>query len=67
MVFGLGFGDSSDGFLGNHQHVRGRLRVDVVEGKDEVVFVDDVGRDFAGDDFLEERHHTIISVSFAFC
>jgi hypothetical protein len=23
--------------------------------------------DFAGDDFLEESHHTIISVSLAFC
>jgi len=25
------------------------------------------GKEIAGDDFLKERHHTIISVSLAFC
>lgn len=67
MILRLGLGDAGDRFFGNHQHVHGGLRVDVVKGEDEVVFVDDFSGNFAGDDFLEESHHTIISVSLAFC
>jgi len=32
------------------------LRVDVVEGGAGVVFVEDLRRDFTGDDFFEEGH-----------
>jgi hypothetical protein len=40
--------------LGDHQHVRRRLRVDVAEGEDAVGLVDDVGRDLTGDHAAEE-------------
>ena len=66
-IIRFGLGDAGDRLFGNHQHVHGGLRVNVVKGEDEVVFVDNVGGDFAGDDFLKESHHTIISVSLAFC
>ena len=36
------------------QDVGRRLGVDVAEGNDEVVLVDEVGRDLAGDDAAEE-------------
>lgn len=67
MIIRFSLGDTGDRFFWNHQHVHGGLRVDVVKGEDELVFVDNVGGDFAGDDFLKESHHTIISVSLAFC
>ena len=47
-------GDAGNGFLGNQQYVRGRLRFDVAKGDDEIVFVNNLRGDFARDDFLEQ-------------
>ena len=41
------------GFARNEQDMRGRLAVDVAEGKDIVILVDDVGRNLAADDLLK--------------
>ena len=40
--------------LWHDQHVRGCLRIDVVEREHAIVFVDDRGRNFPFDDFAEE-------------
>jgi hypothetical protein len=45
---------SPDVLLGNHQHVRGRLRVDVLEGEGMLVFVNLLARNLATNDFAEE-------------
>ena len=34
----------------------GGLRIDVFKGETELVFVDDIGRNFAVDDLLEDAH-----------
>lgn len=47
-------GEGDDLPFGNHQQVRGRLRIDVAEGDAAVVLVDDVGGDLAIDDSLED-------------
>lgn len=49
-----GFGDARNGFLGDDDDVRGRLRVDVAEGQHDLVFINNRRRDFAGDDFLKK-------------
>ena len=56
MILRFRFGNSWDWFLGDDEHVRGRLRIDVIEGENKVVLVNDLCRDFASNDFLEERH-----------
>ena len=56
MILRFRFGNSWDWFLGDDEHVRGRLRIDVIEGENKVVLVNDLRRDFASNDFLEERH-----------
>ena len=43
-----------DDFFWDDEDVRRRLRVDVAEGQAVVVFVDDLGRNLALDDFQEE-------------
>ena len=53
VIVRMRFGEARNRFLGNDQDVNGRLRLDVVEGDDLVVFVDNVGGYFARDDFLE--------------
>ena len=55
MVFGRGFADSWNRFFGNDQNVDGSLWLDVADGETEVVFVFEVGRDFAIGYFLEKR------------
>ncbi len=54
MVGGGRFGDARDGFLGDDQDVRGGLRCDVLEREHEVVFIYDLGWDFARDDFFKK-------------
>lgn len=56
--------DARDGFLGDDQDVRGRLRMDVAEGDCLSVLVNDIRGDLPRDDLLEEGHR-IISVNFA--
>jgi len=43
-----------DRALGNHQHMDRCLGMDVAKGQRAIVFVDNVGRDLAGNDPLEE-------------
>ena len=56
LIIGLGGSDASDGFFRNDEDVDRGLRRDVAEGEALVVFENDVGGDFAGDDFFEECH-----------
>ena len=53
------FRDRGDGFLGNHQNMNRRLRIDVLEGENFVVFVDDIGRYFSVYDFLEDSQTSL--------
>lgn len=53
-IFGLGFLQSSEMFLGHDQHVRGRLRIDVFEGEDVLVLVNFLRGNLAADDAAEE-------------
>lgn len=56
------FRDPRDGLLWDQKDVRGRLRGDVVEGDDQVVLIDDPGRDFTSDDFLKQGFaHKLVS------
>src|SRR6266850_3766274 len=54
MVFRRGFRDAGNGLFGNDQNVRRRLRFDILERKNEIVFVNDLSRDFSSDDFFKE-------------
>jgi len=54
VIRGSGFGDARDRFLRNDQHVRRCLRFDIAESDDQIVLIDNRGRDFPGDDFLEQ-------------
>ncbi len=48
------FGYARNGFLRDQKDVRGRLWGNVVKGDDQVVFIDDPGRNFASDNLLEK-------------
>ena len=62
LVFGLCFGDPRNGFLRDQEDMRGRLRGDVVESDDQVVLINNPGRDFTGDDFLKQGlAHKLVS------
>ena len=54
VVGGLSFGDARDGLFRDDQDVSGGLGFDVPEGDDFVVFVENGGRNFAGDDLLKQ-------------
>ena len=54
LVFQRRFGDARDGFLRDQEDVGWRLRGDVVEADDQVVLIDNPGRDFTRDDFFEK-------------
>ena len=58
LVGGGGLADPGDEFLWDDQHVYRRLRIDVVNGDAEVVFVREFGGNLAIDDFLEESLHS---------
>src|SRR5260221_2093874 len=57
-VFRPCFFQADDVFFGYDEQVRGRLGMDVLKGKDPLVLVDFLGRDFSLDDLAEEavRH-----------
>lgn len=52
-------GNAGDMFLWDNEHMRGRVRLDVAKGQHEVVFIDNVRGNLAGDDFFEQGHGTI--------
>lgn len=54
MIFRLRLGDPRNRFLGNDEHMNRCLRLDVLEGDDFVVFVENFGGDFAVDDFFKK-------------
>ena len=54
LVGGGGGGDAWNGLFGDDQDMGRSLGGDVVESSDEVVLVNNLGRDFAGDDFFED-------------
>ena len=54
VIIGRGFSDSGNGFLGNEQHVHRGLRFDVPERQHAIVLVNDLSRNFAGDNFFKE-------------
>ncbi len=56
LIIGLCASDARDEFFGNEENVDGRLRRDVAEGQAQVVLKNDIGGDFASDDFFEEGH-----------
>jgi len=56
LVVGRGFGDANDWFFGNEKKVDRGLGRNVAEAEAEIVFVDDVGGNFTGDDFFEQGH-----------
>lgn len=56
LIIGLRGSDAGDGFFGDDEDVDRGLRGDVAKGEALVVFEDDVGGDFAGDDFFEKGH-----------
>lgn len=61
VVFTGGFGDARNGLFGNDQYVCGGLRLNVAKGEHEVVFVNNLGRDFARADFLKKRSaHSVL-------
>ncbi len=43
-------------FFWDHQHMHRGLRLDIVEGYNLIVFIDDLGRDLAGDNTFKQRH-----------
>ncbi len=53
FVFRPGFADPRDRFFRNDENVRRGLRRDVFERETTIVFMNDVGRDLAGDDLFE--------------
>ena len=56
LVVGRAFGDANDWFFGNEKKVDRGLGRNVPEAEAEIVFVDDVGGNFPGDDFFEQGH-----------
>ena len=52
----LGVVEPDDFLARNHQYMDGRHGVHVVEGVDEVVFIDGDGGDFAAEDFGKNGH-----------
>jgi len=56
LIIGLRGSDASDEFFGNQENVDGRLRGYVAEGQALVVLKNDIGGDFANDDFFEQGH-----------
>lgn len=55
LVVCISFAYTRDGFARDHQEVSGGLWIDVANGNANLVLVDDVGGDFAGDDLFENR------------
>jgi hypothetical protein len=53
-VAGLGLFQTRKVFLGNDENMRGRLRVNVFEGEDVIVFVNLLRGEFAPDDAAEK-------------
>ena len=54
LIFGFRKSNTGEGFLWDKEKVNGSLRGDVAEAETEVIFIDDVGRNFEGDDFFKE-------------
>lgn len=64
LIFFFGVADARDVLFWNYQNMNRGLWGDVSEGEHLVVFVDNVGRNLAGDDFFENIHKTIRAVQW---
>lgn len=53
-VFGLCFRDARKNFFGKNQNVRGRLRMNVADGHDQIVFINNCRRNFTRGNFFKE-------------
>ena len=53
LIFRRYIVDRGDFLVGDNQDVKGRLRVDIFEGRHQFVLINNVGGDFAFDDFAE--------------
>lgn len=53
-MFGIGFGDSRKNLLRKNQKMHRRLRLDVFDGQDQVIFVHNLCRNLPGNDLLEQ-------------
>jgi len=53
-----GFADPRDNGFWNDEKMHRGLRTDVADGHATVIFMENPGGDFPGDDFLEERHES---------
>lgn len=60
-----GLSDSGNNLFRNDQHMKGRLRSNIVKGNDPIIFVNNVGRNLALDDLGENglAHDVLISLS----
>jgi hypothetical protein len=56
LVIGLGGSNAGDGFFGDEEDVDWCLGRDIAKGEALIVLENDVGGDFAGDDFFKEGH-----------
>ena len=54
LVILLGEGNTGERLFGNEEEMNGRLGRDVAEAEALVIFVNNVGGNFTGDDFFEE-------------
>ena len=60
LIFMRRLPDSRDRLLGDDQDVHWRLRIDVPESEDQLVLIDDIGRNLTGDYFFKKRlTHTV--------
>ena len=64
LIGGRGLDDARHGLLGENQGMRRGLRIDVADGEDEVIFVNDLRGDFAGDDFFKKGFHQVLNFKF---
>ena len=56
--------DRGNVFFGDYENVNGGLGIDVVKSENIVVFIRFFGRDFSRNDFTENTHKLIPSLSF---
>src|ERR1041385_2369744 len=55
VIVGRCLSNPGNRFLRHDQHVTRRLRFDIVESQDQIILINNLCRDFARDDFLEQR------------
>ncbi len=49
----FGIRELGDRFFGDHQNMHRSLGINIFEGQTEIIFIDNISRNFAADDFAE--------------